>query len=107
VLVPDGKVEASSEDLREQGLMSTIPDQASAVTRELVEDVQESWAAVTRQIGDMLQATASPNGYEVKTVTVKLGVDGKGSIGVITAGLTAGFEITFERSQNESLGKPA
>lgn len=99
VLVPERKTETHRDEIREHGLVTALPEKARAVTRELVGDVQESWAEVTRQIGSMLQATAPVEGYELTSVTVKLGMDGKGSIGVVSAGVSAGFEITFQRSQ--------
>ena len=50
------------------------------------------------QVSNMLATSdAAIKGYEVEAVTVKIGIDAEGSLGVITVGGNAGFEVTFKR----------
>ncbi|MBV8369578.1 MAG: hypothetical protein JO036_11715 [Candidatus Eremiobacteraeota bacterium] len=97
VLVATDSPAGTEGRLEEQSL--DVAAKARTVARELLPNIADTWASVTTQLGNMLSATrASVKGFDVDAVTVKLGIDGKGSIGVVSAGVSAAFEVTFTRS---------
>jgi hypothetical protein len=95
ILVPDAGSRKREYEAQEQGFGT---GKATEVTRELLGNAEETWRELTQQLGAMLTATSDAIGnYQLESVTVKLGMDGKGSLGVVTAGVSASFEIKFER----------
>lgn len=97
VLVPTDSSLAEGEVRQHRG---GIAERAGSISRELIEDIDIPWKTITSQIGNMLGSTAAAiSGYEIDSVTVKLGIDAKGSIGVVSAGLTAAFEVKFARTK--------
>jgi hypothetical protein len=76
----------------------SITDQASQIGRKLIEEAGDTWGAVTTQLSNMLLHTSSAiNDYQIESITIQLGIDGHGNIGVVQAGLSASFEITFKK----------
>jgi hypothetical protein len=92
ILVPTDSSLANGKVRQHSGVV----ERAGNISRELVEDFDIPRKTIISQLGNMLGGAASAiSGYEIDSVTVNLGIDAKGSIGVLSAGLTAAFEVIF------------
>lgn len=85
---------AESDVLEVQSLLPSTID----VVKTKLEGAGQAWSEIMAQVSNMLATSdAAIKGYEVEAVTVKIGIDAEGSLGVITVGGNAGFEVTFKR----------
>jgi len=76
---------------------SFVPDVGNVVRTKL-RNAADGWTEVLREIGTMLEASGTAiKNYEIDSVTVKIGFDAKGSLGVVAVGGTASFEAKFTR----------
>jgi hypothetical protein len=82
---------------RELEVQSLLPS-ATDVIRKSVPGTGETWKELTAQISSLLANSSSVvAGYEITDVTVKIGFDAKGNLGVIAVGGNASFEVKFHK----------
>lgn len=60
-------------------------------------DVGDLTALVTKLQPEIATMAAAQGPFSLTSVTIQLGVDASGTIGVITAGMSASIALTFER----------
>lgn len=78
-------------------VQSLVPS-AADVIRKSVAGTNETWKQLTAQISTLLaNSSAAVAGYEIADVTVKIGFDAKGNLGVVAVGGNASFEVKFQR----------
>src|ERR1700737_4412283 len=85
---------AEPEVLEVQSLLPSATD----VVRTKIKDAGKAWNDVIQEVSAVLATSkATISGYDVDSVTVKIGIDAKGNLGVIAVGGTASFEVKFQR----------
>jgi hypothetical protein len=78
-------------------VQSLIPN-AMDVVRIKIQDVGKAWNEVMQEVSAVLATSENTlAGYDIDSITVKIGIDAKGNLGVIAVGGTASFEVKFQR----------
>jgi hypothetical protein len=107
--VPTGAPPSEPEDFEEQALPGFVRKIFSHKSENVdLAPLKTGLRQVQGEVGAMLEDLDRSNvaGFRLGSVEVSLGISAGGSIGVVTAGVTASMTLMFERVDADSNSEP-
>lgn len=101
-LITPGDEEADDE-IREAGIGSALKGLFGRRKDVPLETIQSELVRVQGELDGVLEKfdTQAHHGFALSEVEISLGISAGGSIGVVTAGMTASLTLHFTKGQNE------